>query len=90
MVVDLPAGYLLPDGMTMRDVMRNDAEILATEGIPSDVAFPYRTPHHPKGEKLRVKERYPGLQGQMRIALVDKVGRVWHYDEEEVEASDSV
>ena len=29
----LPPGYLLPDEMTMKDVLRIDAEILASEGI---------------------------------------------------------
>jgi len=31
--VRLPPGYLLPDEMTMKDVLRIDAEILASEGI---------------------------------------------------------
>jgi hypothetical protein len=31
--VKLPPGYLLPDEMTMRDVLRIDAKILASEGI---------------------------------------------------------
>jgi len=31
--VKLPPGYLLPDEMTMTDVLRIDAEILASEGI---------------------------------------------------------
>ena len=31
--VKLPAGYLLPEGMTMKDVLRIDAEILASEGL---------------------------------------------------------
>lgn len=29
----LPSGYLLPEGMTMRDVRQVDAEFLASEGI---------------------------------------------------------
>ncbi len=29
----LPPGYLLPEGMTMKDVLRMDAELLAREGI---------------------------------------------------------
>ncbi len=29
----LPPGYLLPEGMTMKDVLRIDAELLASEGI---------------------------------------------------------
>ncbi|MGA8744532.1 MAG: hypothetical protein WB507_01550 [Solirubrobacterales bacterium] len=29
----LPPGYLLPDDMTMKDVLRIDAELLASEGI---------------------------------------------------------
>lgn len=31
--VKLPPGYLLPDDMTMKDVLRIDAELLASEGI---------------------------------------------------------
>lgn len=34
--VKLPPGYLLPEGMTMKDVLRIDAELLASEAsIPS-------------------------------------------------------
>lgn len=32
-LLKLPPGYLLPDEMTMKDVLRIDAEILASEGI---------------------------------------------------------
>lgn len=32
-MMELPAGYLLPDGWTMKDVLRLDAELLASEGI---------------------------------------------------------
>jgi hypothetical protein len=32
----------------------------------------------------RVREYYRGLRGQMRICLVDKVGRVHHFDVDEV------
>jgi hypothetical protein len=31
--VKLPPGYLLPEEKTMKDVLRLDAEILASEGI---------------------------------------------------------
>lgn len=31
--VKLPAGYLLPEGTTMADIRRMDAEQLASEGI---------------------------------------------------------
>lgn len=31
--VKLPPGYLLPEGMTMKDVLRIDAELLASEGL---------------------------------------------------------
>lgn len=34
--VKLPPGYLLPDHMTMGDVLRLDAELLAGEGIDPD------------------------------------------------------
>jgi hypothetical protein len=33
---------------------------------------------------LRVYERYTGLHDQARVGLVDGVGRVWHYDLDEV------
>ena len=29
----LPAGYLLPEGKSMQDILRMDAELFATEGI---------------------------------------------------------
>lgn len=29
----LPAGYLLPEGTTMKDIRRLDLELLASEGI---------------------------------------------------------
>lgn len=31
--VNLPAGYLLPKGKTMQDILRLDAELLASEGL---------------------------------------------------------
>lgn len=31
--MSLPPGYLLPEGETMQDIMRMDAELLASEGI---------------------------------------------------------
>jgi hypothetical protein len=31
--MNLPPGYLLPDGKTMQDVLRMDAELLASEGL---------------------------------------------------------
>lgn len=31
--IGLPPGYLLPDEMTMKDVLRIDAKLLASEGI---------------------------------------------------------
>ena len=33
--VKLPPGYLLPEDMTMKDVLRLDAELLAAEGLDS-------------------------------------------------------
>ncbi len=49
------------------------------------IATTWFTPHHgEEGVTARIKERYVGLHGQMRIALVDGVGRVWHYDSDEV------
>jgi hypothetical protein len=41
--MNLPPGYLLPDGKTMQDILRNDAELLASEGIdPEWPAFDQR------------------------------------------------
>lgn len=31
--MSLPPGYLLPEGKTMQDVLRMDAELLASEGL---------------------------------------------------------
>ncbi len=31
--MNLPAGYLLPEGKDMQDILRLDAELLASEGI---------------------------------------------------------
>jgi hypothetical protein len=31
--VNLPAGYLLPEGKDMHDVLRLDAELFASEGL---------------------------------------------------------
>lgn len=45
------------------------------------------TPH---GEIFgRVYERYYGLRSQVRIALVDAVGRVHHYDATELETQET-
>lgn len=31
--MNLPPGYLLPEGKTMQDILRMDADLLASEGI---------------------------------------------------------
>jgi hypothetical protein len=31
--MNLPAGYLLPEGKNMQDILRLDAELLASEGL---------------------------------------------------------
>jgi hypothetical protein len=31
--MNLPPGYLLPEGKTMQDILRMDAELLASEGL---------------------------------------------------------
>lgn len=31
--MNLPAGYLLPEGKNMEDILRLDAELLASEGV---------------------------------------------------------
>lgn len=42
----------------------------------------FETPH---GEIVgRVVDLYTGLRGQMRVCLVDRVGRVFHYDTDEL------
>lgn len=48
-----------------------------------DVAF--AMPNHQWDDGLWVYERYKGLLGQDRVGLVDEVGRVWHYDERDVQ-----
>jgi hypothetical protein len=42
--MNLPAGYLLPEGKNMRDILRLDAELLAREGIDPGWAEPEPTP----------------------------------------------
>ncbi len=42
--MNLPAGYLLPEGKNMRDILRLDAELLAREGIDPGWAEPESTP----------------------------------------------
>jgi len=39
------------------------------------------TPDHPEATPFVVAERYDGLRGQPRVALVDRQGRIWHYDQ---------
>jgi len=34
--MNLPPGYLLPEGKTMQDILRMDAELLASEGLESE------------------------------------------------------
>jgi hypothetical protein len=36
--MNLPPGYLLPEGKTMQDILRVDAELLASEGL--DLEWP--------------------------------------------------
>lgn len=38
--MNLPAGYLLPEGKTMQDILRLDAELLASEGLDPGWAEP--------------------------------------------------
>jgi hypothetical protein len=48
--VKLPPGYLLPDDMTMKDVLRIDAELLASEGIdPEWPSFDEETERQRRG-----------------------------------------
>lgn len=50
----------------------------------------YRIWYTPHGELwARVKERYYGLHSQVRLGLVDKLGRVHHYDVTEIETQDT-
>jgi hypothetical protein len=37
--MNLPPGYLLPEGKTMRDVLRSDEELLASEGLDASATF---------------------------------------------------
>jgi hypothetical protein len=45
------------------------------------------TPDHADATSFVVAERYDGLRGQPRVALVDGQGRVWHYDQAEVKVA---
>jgi hypothetical protein len=54
--VKLPPGYLLPDEMTMKDVLRIDAEILASEGIDPEWGF-----GAPRGRGARFRLTPPSL-----------------------------
>jgi hypothetical protein len=47
--------------------------------------FVYSKWETPDGDiTAKVYDRYDGLRGQRRIALVDRMGRVYHYDENQV------
>ena len=64
-----------------------EAELLASERIP--IPKPYRfwftTPAHPREVcKYSIHEVYTGLAGRTRIKLVDSVGRVNHWDRDDV------
>lgn len=49
--MNLPPGYLLPEGKTMQDILRIDAELLAGEGIdPEWPAFDER-PEDSEGDQ---------------------------------------
>lgn len=52
--------------------------------IPSKLSWHLQTPHHPDGARFAIREEYVGLREQLRICLVDAVGRCWHYDKTEV------
>jgi hypothetical protein len=38
--MNLPAGYLLPEGKNMQDILRLDAELLASEGLDASNLLP--------------------------------------------------
>jgi hypothetical protein len=42
--MNLPPGYLLPEGKTMQDILRLDAELLASEGLDPGWAEPEPKP----------------------------------------------
>lgn len=48
--MSLPPGYLLPEGKTMQDVLRMDAELLASEGLdPTWTGFDDQSEEGDKG-----------------------------------------
>lgn len=49
MLPRLPAGYLLPEGKSMQDILRLDAELLAIEGVDPGWAEPEQKPADDEG-----------------------------------------
>lgn len=66
------------------DALLAEVELLATEQIMVPPRFLFQTPDHHEPRAYRVGEVYVGLRGQTRIKLVDGVGRVAHWDRDEV------
>ena len=67
--MSLPPGYLLPEGKTMRDILRMDAELLASEGI--DPQWPgFEDPP----QECRVRLEYGGVVVESR-GRVSRSGR---------------
>lgn len=62
-----------------------EAELLATERIVTPYRFHFTTPDHPRAIRAySIHEVYTGLAEQTRIKLVDSVGRVAHWDRDDV------
>lgn len=63
-----------------------DAELLAQESLMLPIKFLFQTPLHPRVLRAyKIAEMYTGLKGQWRIKLVDGVGRVSHFDRDDID-----
>lgn len=49
------------------------------------MTIPWDIPHAETQLMCWIKERYVGLRGQERIAIVDPLGRIYHYDCSQIE-----
>lgn len=66
------------------NILLVEAELLATERLASMLRFRFMTPHHRKLTTFSIHEVFTGLRGQQRIKLVDRVGRVFYYDRDDI------
>lgn len=54
-------------------------------GVPLDLYDGSSRRGLSSSKPVRIKERYVGVRGQIRVALLDQQGAVDHYDEGELE-----